>query len=440
MGEKKGVPVSFKLKTISENINAIGGISFVDKFLLQTDFDSAINKIRTTSIKPVYSNGNILRTYLGLLVQGRFSFDDLNLFRDDQFFIHALGLGKCCSEERLRQRMDGLADKIDVILRDTNIQLLKDKPFSTVSTAAGDLIPCDCDVSPMDNSRSKKENVSFTYKQFDGYAPMFSYIGAQGFMLDCELRPGSQHCENGTQDFLKRVIAHLNELKITSKTLFRLDSGNDSQANLDIISPNSYYIIKRNLRKEPKEMWLKTAIDCGEKFHPRDGKVVYVGHYHSEKYHAPIVFKVTVRTTDAKGERFLIPDLQVETYWTNLPDSPERIIELYHDHGTSEQFHSELKSDMNIERLPSGKFKTNELILQLAMLAFNMLRSIGQQIIDNNEFAPVKIKVKRLRLKTVIRDIINIPCKYVRHAKQHFLNFGRNCKWFNIFKELYQST
>lgn len=432
--------MSFKLKTVSENINAIGGISFVDKFLSQTDFDSATNIIKTTSIKPFYSNSNILRSYLGTLVQGRFSFEDLNLFRDDSFFCHALGLGQCCSVERLRQRMDDFADKTSGTLRKINIQLLKDKPFATVPTAVGELIPCDCDVSPMDNSKSKKEEVSFTYKQFDGYAPMFSYIGAQGFMLDCELRPGSQHCDNGTQAFLKRVTGQLSELGITSKTLFRLDSGNDSQANLDIISPNSYYIIKRNLRKEVKKKWLEIAMSCGEISEPREGKRVYIGHYHSEKYHAPIVFKVTVRTTDAKGEHFLLPDLQVETYWTNLPDSAERVIELYHDHGTSEQFHSELKTDMNIERLPSGKFKTNDLVLQLSMLAFNMLRSIGQQIIDSKELAPVEIKVKRLRLKTVIRDIINIPCKYVRHAHQHFLSFGKSCKWFNIFKELYTSS
>ncbi len=29
------------------------------------------------------------------------------------------------------------------------------------------------------------------------------------------------------------------------------------------------------------------------------------------------------------------------------------------DHDTSEQFHSEFKTDMNLERLPSGKFATN---------------------------------------------------------------------------------
>ncbi len=81
----------------------------------------------------------------------------------------------------------------------------------------------------------------------------------------------------------------------------------------------------------------------------------------------------------------LMPDVEVETWWTSL-DLPEtEVIELYHGHGTSEQFHSELKSDMDLERLPSGKFATNALVLQLAMLAYNMLRRMGQESIRGND-------------------------------------------------------
>ena len=69
-----------------------------------------------------------------------------------------------------------------------------------------------------------------------------------------------------------------------------------------------------------------------------------------------MVFKVVERTRDRKSKDFLVSEIEVEPYWTSLPDESETIIELYHAHGTSEQFHSELKSDMDVERLPSGKF------------------------------------------------------------------------------------
>jgi hypothetical protein len=55
------------------------------------------------------------------------------------------------------------------------------------------------------------------------------------------------------------------------------------------------------------------------------------------------------------------------------------VIRLYHEHGESEQYHSEIKTDMDVERFPSGKFDTNELVLELTVLAYNILRVIGQK-------------------------------------------------------------
>lgn len=49
-------------------------------------------------------------------------------------------------------------------------------------------------------------------------------------------------------------------------------------------------------------------------------------------------------------------DLEGNTWWTNTDMSDEDVITQYHAHGESEQFHSEIKTDMDVERLPSGKF------------------------------------------------------------------------------------
>ena len=67
-------------------------------------------------------------------------------------------------------------------------------------------------------------------------------------------------------------------------------------------------------------------------------------------------------------------------------------------HGECEQFHSEIKTDMDLERLPSGKFETNELVLELAILAYNILRMIGQESIGRKG-TETKHKVRRRRLR-----------------------------------------
>jgi len=61
------------------------------------------------------------------------------------------------------------------------------------------------------------------------------------------------------------------------------------------------------------------------------------------------------------------------------------VIELYHQHGTSEQFHSEIKTDMDMERLPAGSSPTNALVLSLGLVAYNVLRLCGQTALKQNE-------------------------------------------------------
>lgn len=82
----------------------------------------------------------------------------------------------------------------------------------------------------------------------DGYAPIFSYIGTEGYRLDCELRPGSQHCQNGTREFLRRNLSLIRNLPDTHPLLFRLDGGNDAidtiKAFVEAEDSTPFFIIK----------------------------------------------------------------------------------------------------------------------------------------------------------------------------------------------------
>ena len=91
------------------------------------------------------------------------------------------------------------------------------------------------------------------------------------------------------------------------------------------------------------------------------------------------IYEITERTIDRYGQYFIVPDIELGTYWTNTSLPDETVIDLYHAHGESEQYHSEIKTDMDVERLPSGKFESNKLVLELTMIAYNILRIIGQE-------------------------------------------------------------
>jgi hypothetical protein len=229
--------------------------------------------------------------------------------------------------------------------------------------------------------------------------------------------------------------------------LVRLDSGHDSLGNIKIcIEENADWIIKRNLRKESIDSWFEIALERGKAESPREGKTIYYGDIYTQKdgLENPLrrVFKVTVREIDRTGQEFLFPQIEVETYETSLSASPQKIVELYHGHGTSEQFHSEIKTDMNLERLPSGKFATNAVVLLLGMFAYNCLRLIGQESLREDdipveELAPIRKKVSRRRLRSVMQDLIYMACKMISHARKWILSFGKHNPWYPVWKRIY---
>ncbi len=99
----------------------------------------------------------------------------------------------------------------------------------------------------------------------------------------------------------------------------------------------------------------------------------------ADKSPARRIYRLTERTIDKHGQPLLLPEYVLEGWTTTLDASfePAQVIALYCDHATHEQFHSEFKCDMYLERLPSGKFDTNYLVCQLAAVAMNLLRLIG---------------------------------------------------------------
>lgn len=73
-----------------------------------------------------------------------------------------------------------------------------------------------------------------------------------------------------------------------------------------------------------------------------------------ERFIKPVrlVYQVIERTAERDGQLLLVPKIEVALFWTTLDCLEEQVVNLYKDHATSEQFHSEIKSELDLERLP----------------------------------------------------------------------------------------
>jgi len=438
--------MEFIITQTDEVLVSHSGLALAGALLQQSPLRKRLNEIRLGERKrPEVPHGDVLLSMIGLLCLGKSDYADIEAYRQEEFFRRALGLKKLPSEETLRQRMDQLGTAVIEILHEESARMVAQ--HAPILTPCHDgWIPLDIDVSPLDNSGTKKEGVALTYKKLDGYAPNFAYLGMEGYLIHCELRPGNQHCQEGTPDFLDKTIELARQVT-PGKLLVRMDAGNDDGENLRRLRKKKHvdWIIKRNLRRESEADWLEEAQALGEWEEPREGKEVYTGETWKERdgklYR--VVFEVIQRTITADGQRLLLPDIEIATWWTSLKFSPKKVIELYHQHGTSEQFHSEIKSDMDLERLPSGKFATNALMLSLGLVAYNVLRLCGQTALAQDKSLPPEAKmplskpVFRRRLRSVIQDLMYFAARLTRHSNHWGLSLWRSNPWRSVWESVY---
>jgi hypothetical protein len=395
---------------------------------------------------PVSSGGigtdDILRSYVGLLAIGQSDFEAVTNRKEDDYFRQAMGIGRVPSAATLRQRLDEVAPDLLAVADACSVEFLKKARVPITPLETGH-VPLDCDVFGMDNSKTKKEGVSRIYNGKDGYAPMAAYLGREGWCLELELRQGSQHGQEGFIPFIKRVIEKIRTLT-SRKLLARLDSAHDALDTRVALAgqKNVSYIVKWNPRREDQIEWANRIFKEGEVVEPRKGKrvgllTVHIRQVHEGKtYQFKRVMRAVERTIDRTGQILLAPDIEIEGWWTTLDLPMKDVIKLYEDHATSEQFHSEIKTDLDMERLPSGKFATNALVLTLGGLAYNILRYIGQIGLVGGH-SPVRHAAKRRRIKTVMQELMYLAARLVKTGRRLKLVFGRHCPAFEAFQELY---
>jgi len=456
--------MKFDIFGTQEVLISHSGLALAGTLLQTTDLKKRLDRIQLDSgRKPVVSHGDNVLSMIGLQCMGKNDFEAINAFEaeSDEFFRLALGLKQIPSEATLRQRLDmlGARDAVNAVadaevrrmLLEESAEMVR-RHAPTLTACVQDWVPLDLDVAPFDNSGSHKEGVSFTYKKVDGYAPIFAYLGQEGYLANAELREGSQHCQCDTPAFLEETLKLARRIT-QAKLLVRMDAGNDDVENVRVLRQKCHgpvdWIIKRNLRKESPDEWFEEACAHGDSIDSRPGKEVWIGdawRQHDGKAERVVVEAIR-RTMTADGQPLLVPDLEINTFWTSLKPSQvtaQQVVELYHDHGTSEQFHSELKTDMDIERLPSGKFATNALVLECGLVAYNILRLCGQETLrqdkklPSEQKMPIRKKIRRRRLRRVIQDMVYMACRLVHHARRWGLAFWKNNPWRPVWQRVYE--
>jgi len=462
----------FLIKQLPYDLSSHAGLALIGKYFKRINFNSLVDP--HFPVRSGIANSDILKSYLGLLCLGKNDFDAIEGQRQDRCFIQSLGLRAVPSSPTLRQRLDTHASSWFELAEQINTAVLGikiDGQAIDFGALPCGYVPLDIDTFVMDNSDTAKEHVGRTYTGVDGYCPLAAYLGTQGFCLELALRPGTQHSACDTEYNLERVLPLA--AKVTpERLLLRADAGFDSARLLCTIDQQAQdlqreiaWLVKWNPRTTPVEAWAEAkARDAHTPWGtPRPGKrqctwseAVEVVHevplgkgedpaqrsreQRTRRVAARRIYRLSERTIDKHGQPLLLPEYTLEGWTTNLPETftEQQVIELYAGHGTHEQFHAEFKTDMDLQRLPSGKFDTNYLVCALAAVAMNLLRLVGQHTLQAPD-SPVRHPAQRRRVRTVMQEMMYKAARLISHARQWVLGLGANDRGYAAFSTHWQA-
>lgn len=420
------------------NLTSYSGLALIGQCCEAAQVDLVIDS--RLPVSQGMKTSDMVKAMTGLLSLGKSDFDAIEPFRTDRFFKEAMGLTKVPSSAWMRQRLDAKAEAIRDLSDELSVRLLE-RTEAPITPYKG-YVRFEIDTFVMNNSNTKKEDIGRTYQGVDGYCPIAGYLGNEGWNVGLELRAGTHHSALETEYFYERAFPRLKRLvKAEQAVLMIEDSGFDSARLLFAKAEERdawaregrvfEFLCKWNPRKQDKTAWVAQAEEAGAFREVRPGKRVALldlqveRAWRKERRTFRLIVEVTERTIDKKGQHLLMPQVELQGWWSSLALPAAEVIEHYRYRGTHEQFHSEIKSDLDLERLPSGKFATNDAILGLGAFAYNCLRLIGQLGLTG-EIAPIRHPAKRRRLKTVLQEIMYRAAKFVEHARSLVLDFGRN--------------
>lgn len=429
------------VKQLDYDLTPVAGLALVGHHLKR--MSPVFKQIdKALPVRTGVKTSDIVRSYVGLLVQGKSDFDAIENFRGDTFFKQSLGIELLPSSVTLRQRLDARAAELfDFVPALIETVLSAARPDYGVLPCGW--LPLDIDTFAMDNGGTAKEGVGRTYSGVDGYCPLAAYLGSHGFCLELALRPGVQHSSLETPFNFERVIPMAQRLSAAgpkAPILLREDSGFDCAAQMQAIEsynraglPQVDWLIKWNPRKtNVAEVAAQRDADPHTRWEqPRRGKRVTM-------WEEAVSIEGVTRPV-RRVLRLIQPEFQLDGWTTSLSCerfSGQDIIALYADHGTHEQFHSEFKTDLDLERLPSGKFDTNYVVCGLAALTMNILRLMGQAGLHGPD-APVRHEAKRRRLKTVMQELVYRAGRLIEHGRRLILGLGANDRSAKAFTRVH---
>lgn len=432
------------IKFKKQKITSFSGIIIFFNFFKEKDFfnkiKQSVNHIQDKTVIGYHKIFIILTLHLLL---GFRQLREIECYCNDPLVLRFLSLKKLPDLSTITRNISK-ADKraIDALRQINREDILKNLVINDINK-----ITIDFDGSVLSTGRRAEGTAVGFNKKKKGqrsYYPLFCTIAQTGQVFDFHHRPGNVHDSNGACDFIITCIRLIRNYLPYSEIEVRMDSAFFDDDIVDVLEEKKIdFTISVPFERFPE---LKGMIEGRKRWKNAFKNFSYFFSKWSPKCWEKKYQFVFIRQKVAKQEKGVIQldlfrPVSYEYSYTvvisNKQTTAKKILTFHHGRGNQENIFSELKTQVQMDYIPTNSLHGNQLYLLAAIFAHNQTRSLQMEIKPKrfNDSPTRKPLWLFQEIKTFRRRIINISGSLAQPARKLTLTINDNKIVEKFYKE-----
>jgi len=337
---------------------------------------------RHLTVSPIFGHGVVVLLLIVHLLLGYRRLQDMRYYQDDPMVRRLLGLERLPDVATVSRTLAGLDDTSVTHLR----RLSRQRALDQLGGLGLARITLDFDGSVLSTGRfAEGTAVGFNRKKKGqrSYYPLFCTIAQTGQVLDVWHRPGNVHDSNGAKAFILACVREIKAILPRCLVEARMDSAffsDDIVRMLDtegvqftISVPFERFATLKALI-ESRKRWRQLTGQCSffeANWKPSSWedryRFVFVRNQNRQQYKGAVQLDLFIPYEYGYDFKVIV---------TNKPISAKKTLSFHNGRGAQEGVFAELKSQTQMDYVPTRRKAGNQVYLLSAVLAHNLNREM----------------------------------------------------------------
>ena len=337
---------------------------------------------RHLKVSPIFGHGLIVLLLIVHLLLGYRRLQDMRYYQDDPMVRRLLGLERLPDVATVSRTLAGMDNRSVGKLRRLNRQQVL-RRLSALSLAR---ITLDFDGSVLSSGRfAEGTAVGFNRKKKGqrSYYPLFCTLAQTGQVLDVWHRPGNVHDSNGAKTFILECIREIRAILPRAAIEVRMDSAFFSDDIVGMLHAQGVeFTISVPFERftelkgmvEGRKRWRHLNDRCGffeSRWKPKSWgakqRFVFIRTRNRKQYKEPVQLDLFIPYEYGYDFKVIV---------TNKRLGARKVLSYHNGRGAQEGIFAELKSQTQMDYIPTRRQAGNRVFVLAAMLAHNLNREM----------------------------------------------------------------